>query len=377
MSYQNSNFKSRIPEDRRNTHDGTFNTASKKQQTKGTKMKLKSIKKIKVETQEVYDITVPSVSQFFANNILVHNCQEIFLPTKPYTDMYDLYQEGDSEGEIAFCSIGGMNISKLRPVEYEEYAECMVRTINKLIDKAPMMTGSLKRSIIKRRSLGIGILGLADWLYNEGLSYTDKDRIEEVAERHYYYLLKASIKLAEEGTYPGVKGIKKDWLPIDTKHSDKEPVLDWESLRGRDRANSVLVAHMPTEASSQFSGAYNGLYPARQQVITKVSRTGRVLFIGKPVKELAWDIDNNVISDMYSVTQGYTDQGISADFYIVPKQYPGGKVPLSLLMKQFMYHFRIGNKSMYYQNTFDDNGGDFNSQISKDEEGCESGSCSL
>jgi len=341
---------------------------------------LKSFLMARQETGRIYAINVDVANDHtpFEDEIYQSNlCQEIFLPTKPYTDMYDLYQEGDSEGEIAFCSIGGMNISQLKPVEYEEYAECMVRTINKLIDKAPMMTESLKRLIIKRRSLGIGILGLADWLYNEGLSYADKDKIEEVAERHYYYLLKASIKLAEEGVYPAVKGIKKDWLPIDTKHSDKEATFDWESLRGRDRANSVLVAHMPTEASSQFSGAYNGLYPARQQIITKVSRTGRILFIGKPVKEFAWDLDNNVIADMYSVVQGYTDQGISADFYIVPKQYPGGKVPLSLLMKQFMYHFRIGNKSMYYQNTFDDNGGDFNSQISKDEEGCESGSCSL
>lgn len=42
------------------------------------------IKKIKVEPTDVYDITVPETECFFANNILVHNCQEILLPTKPF-----------------------------------------------------------------------------------------------------------------------------------------------------------------------------------------------------------------------------------------------------------------------------------------------------
>lgn len=39
------------------------------------------IKKITVEPTDVYDITVPDTACFFANNILVHNCVEITLPT--------------------------------------------------------------------------------------------------------------------------------------------------------------------------------------------------------------------------------------------------------------------------------------------------------
>lgn len=41
------------------------------------------IKKIVVEPTDVYDITVPETECFFANNILVHNCAEIDLPTVP------------------------------------------------------------------------------------------------------------------------------------------------------------------------------------------------------------------------------------------------------------------------------------------------------
>jgi hypothetical protein len=41
------------------------------------------IKRIKVQPTDVYDITVPETSCFYANNILVHNCAEIVLPTVP------------------------------------------------------------------------------------------------------------------------------------------------------------------------------------------------------------------------------------------------------------------------------------------------------
>ena len=42
------------------------------------------IRKIQVEPTSVYDITVPETSAFVANNIVVHNCAEIVLPTKPF-----------------------------------------------------------------------------------------------------------------------------------------------------------------------------------------------------------------------------------------------------------------------------------------------------
>jgi hypothetical protein len=44
------------------------------------------IKKIKVEPTDVYDLSVPETECFFADNILVHNC-EILLPTKSFKRM--------------------------------------------------------------------------------------------------------------------------------------------------------------------------------------------------------------------------------------------------------------------------------------------------
>lgn len=40
------------------------------------------------EKEDVYDLTVEETHNFYANNILVHNC-EINLPTKPLNDVND------------------------------------------------------------------------------------------------------------------------------------------------------------------------------------------------------------------------------------------------------------------------------------------------
>ena len=160
-----------------------------------------------------------------------------------------------------------------------------------------------------------------------------------------------------EETGVQVDGVDLNWLPVDTKVGKFTPKMDWESIRGKPRVNSVLVAHMPTESSALASGVTNGLYPPCKRVINKKSRKGVVQFICKDFvvgkNLLAWDIDNVTLSRYYSAVQDWTDQGISADTYVDLRKYEGGKKPLSLLLKEWVAHFRLGNKSMYYVNTYD------------------------
>ena len=59
--------------------------------------------KITVDPTDVYDITVPATECFFANNVLVHNCQEILLPTAPFNSL-------DDEGEVKITTDDGQTI---------------------------------------------------------------------------------------------------------------------------------------------------------------------------------------------------------------------------------------------------------------------------
>lgn len=285
------------------------------------------------------------------------------------------------QSETAFCTLSAINVGKVNFEEYEHIAGVALKAVDKMIDKAPMMTNSMKASIMKRRSAGIGITGLASALYKNGLDYDGSEEsfnfVSKLAEYHYFYLLKASQQLSEESGY-AVEGIKKDWLPIDTGFNKGYiPMLDWESLRGNGRKHSVLVAHMPTESSALFCDAPNSLYPIRQPVINKKSRKGVIQYICKEWSKgnlLAWDVDNTTLAKYYSRVQDFSDQAISADYYFDPSKYEDEKKPLSELMKEWVAQAKLGNKTQYYMNTRDYNGGGIQELLGAEveEEACES-----
>ena len=344
---------------------------------------LKSVLIARNETGRVYSINVTRVNEHtpFIDIVRLSNlCQEVTLPTKEYGGMQDLYAE-ESVGETAFCTLAAINVAKVSFTEYEHIASVALKAVDLMIDKAPMMTTSMKNSIMRRRSAGVGITGLASALYKNGLDYDGSEEsfsfVSKLAEHHYFYLLKASQQLSKESGY-AVGGIKKDWLPIDTSYNKGySPTLDWEALRGKDRKHSVLVAHMPTESSALFCDAPNSLYPIRQPVINKKSRKGVIQYICKEWTKgtlLAWDVDNTTLAKYYSRVQDFSDQAISADYYFDPSKYEDEKKPLSELMKEWVAQAKLGNKTQYYMNTRDYNGGGIQELLgtSVEEEACES-----
>lgn len=332
---------------------------------------------------DTYCFTEPKRNKGMFNGLLTGQCQEITLPTKAYVDMQDLYSE-ESKGETSFCTLSAINAAKVIFEEYEHIASVALKAVDKMIDKAPMMTNSMKASIMKRRSAGIGITGLASALYKNGLDYDGSEEsfnfVSKLAEYHYFYLLKASQQLSKESGYV-VEGIKKDWLPIDTGfNKGYAPMLDWESLRGKGRKHSVLVAHMPTESSALFCDAPNSLYPIRQPVINKKSRKGVIQYICKEWSKgnlLAWDVDNTTLAKYYSRVQDFSDQAISADYYFDPSKYEDEKKPLSELMKEWVAQAKLGNKTQYYMNTRDYNGGGIQELLGAEEEEDACESCKL
>lgn len=298
-------------------------------------------------------------------------CLEINLPTKGYPSMYDLVATEKSEGETAFCSLSAINYFKTSLDELEQIAYLTLKAIDTMIRRAPMMTPSMKESIMRRKSVGVGITGLASAMYRAGFDYDGSEAslnfVRTIAEHHYFYLLKASQKIAKQ-TGEAVEGIDLGWLPIDTAIAMPITGLPWELLRNKPRAHSVLVAHMPTESSALLSGASNGVYPVREKIVTKQSRKGYVQFICEdfdPTKhKTAYEIDNIILSRYYSAIQDNSDQAISCDSYENPDNYPGGKIPVSKLIREFVAHASLGNKTRYYKNTDDSNGGTMQEQMS-------------
>ena len=335
------------------------------------------------ETGRVYCINLSRANEHtpFMDIITQSNlCLEIALPTKGFVDMHDIYRNYVSEGEIAYCSLAALNVAKISNEEYFEMADIALRTVEAMMVKASecALTDSVKHNLLRRRSVGIGVTGLASRLYQEGLDYDGSkeslDFVESLAELHYYSLLKASQDMVEDGTCPPVEGVDLNWLPIDTMHGYRFPTMDWELRRGKPRGHSVLVALMPTESSSVFSNATNGIYPSRQRVIYKSARRGKVQFISEHFVEgthlKAWDVD---MIPYYQAFQNYTDQAISCDYYTDFTKYDNKKIPLIETINWFVRQALAGIKTAYYQNFIDTE----SEEVIEQEETCDSGACKL
>jgi len=174
------------------------------------------------------------------NGMLTGQCQEICLPTKPYSSMKELYSI-NGDGETAFCSLSALVPSNISSdEEYERVAYTTVKTINNLIMKCPKMTENHERTMLERMSLGVGITGLAEYLYKNNMDYDGSDSslefVADLAEKHMFYLYSASCKLsAEKGVEE--KGINNEWLTIDNKVNKYKHKMNWELLRGKKRVN--------------------------------------------------------------------------------------------------------------------------------------------
>jgi len=344
---------------------------------------------------DTYCFTEPKRHMGMFNGILTGQCQEIALPTSGYPNMPSLYSKEDhGEGEIGLCSLAGLCVDHIKDdLEYEDAMYYALKMIDKCIDLADYALPHLELTAKSRRSAGVGIIGLAHYMASKHLSYSTqegRDEIHRVAERHMYYAIKASLRLAKEyGIAPWMYKTKwpDGWLPLDTYNKNVDNIVgvqlqyDWETLRkeivenGGIR-NSVLVAHMPSESSSMASGTTNGVYPVRSLTLIK-GDANKVTYWAAPEGEklskwydIAWDVKPLDLIQCYSIIQKWTDQGISADLY---DDVSSKKVSASDMLKDYFAMVKYGLKSRYYMNTLTTKGVDLNDP--SDEEYCES--CTL
>jgi ribonucleoside-diphosphate reductase alpha chain len=319
----------------------------------------------------VYDITVEGTHNFFANDILVHNCTEILIPTTPIQSLED------ELGEIALCILSAFNVGKIKSdEELEELCDLSVRALDELIDYQEYPVKAAEISAKARRTLGVGIIGLAHYFAKLGFDYESKEACNAahgLAESIQYYLLKASNQLAKEKghcEYFGRTTYSDGILPIDTYKKELDEVCseplhhDWEELRTNIKQyglrHSTLSCIMPSESSSVTSNATNGIEPPRGHLSIKKSKKGPIKQIVpqyntlKNHYTLLWDMKSNEgYFNIVAVIQKFFDQTISANWNYNPENYPNNEVPMSVLVKDFVSAYRLGHKTAYYQNTYD------------------------
>lgn len=334
---------------------------------------------------DTYCFTEPKRNMGMFNGLLTGQCVEVVLPTAPM---------GSPDEEIALCTLSAINLGLVETNEQMRKAtKVVVRALDNLLDYQDYAhSAALKNKL--RRTLGVGVVNYAFALAKRGMRYGDKRALEythDIFESLQYHLLLASNELAEERGPCELFGHTKysqGLLPIDLYNKNVDSIiaptykLDWESLRTNIAVyglrTSTLSAIMPSEGSSLISNATNGIEPPRGTVVTKSSKSGAFKHVLPDITNLMysydylWDMPSNKgYLDTCAIIQKFVDQSISANTNYDPSKFDGNKVPLNLLLKDLIYAYKMGLKTLYYHNTRDGSGEE------EQDDGCSSGACKI
>ena len=226
-----------------------------------------------------------------------------------------------NDEEIAVCNLGSVNLAAhvdddgLDMDKLERTVKTAVRMLDNVIDYNYYTVPKARRSNLRHRPVGLGIMGFQDALYKLGIPYASEQAVEfadRSMEAVAYFAIEASTELAaERGRYPSFEGSlwSRGMLPIDSidlleegrggyLQMDRTQRLDWERLRERVKTvgmrNSNVLAIAPTATISNICGVSQSIEPTYQNLYVKSNLSGEFtvinLFLVRELKKRdLWD----------------------------------------------------------------------------------------
>jgi ribonucleoside-diphosphate reductase alpha chain len=311
-----------------------------------------------------------------------------------------------SDQEIAVCNLGSVNLPHhitdkgIDHKKLEKTITTAMRMLDNVIDYNFYSVPQARRSNLKHRPVGLGLMGFQDALYTQDLAYATEEAIQfadETMEAVSYYAIQASSDLAaERGTYPSYEGSlwSQGILPIDSVQllkdergqfidQDQSSTMDWDGLRDKIKTqgmrNSNTMAIAPTATISNISGVSQSVEPIYQNLFVKSNLSGEFTVINpylvddlkkldmwddvmvndlkyfdgsvQPIDRVpdhlkakyatAFEIDSRWLVEAASRRQKWIDQGQSLNLYMVE---PSGKKLDSLYKLAWVR----GLKTTYY-----------------------------
>lgn len=201
---------------------------------------------------EVWDFTEPELHRGVCNGAFVHNCSEF--SSIPYNS----------------CNLGSINLAILGDTKeevfkkLEELVPKAIRFLDNMITVNKLPLKKIAQVTKAVRSVGLGVMGLADLFYKLNIRYDSEEGCEftdQLFEHISKLALKASMDLAEErGVYGAYNGSV------------------WEK-RGIKVRNSNFLSIAPTGSISFIAGVSGGIEPNFALVYTRLTNEGYQYYI--------------------------------------------------------------------------------------------------
>jgi len=205
-----------------------------------------------------------------------------------------------SDDEVAVCNLGSVNLAAHvgeGGLDHERIARTVrtaMRMLDNVIDINFYTIPEARRSNLRHRPVGLGLMGFQDALQALRIPYASDEAVafaDESMEAIAFHAISASVDLAaERGRYPSFEGSlwSKGVLPIDSVELlaesrggldlDRTRRLDWDALRERVKTigmrNSNCMAIAPTATISNICGVSQSIEPAYQNLFVKSNMSG-------------------------------------------------------------------------------------------------------
>ncbi len=207
-----------------------------------------------------------------------------------------------SAEETAVCNLGSVilenHLDAKGNIDHEKLRNTVrvaVRALDNVIDINFYPTDAAKTANSRHRPIGLGIMGLANCLYQKDIPFASEEAVEfndEIMEAVAYYAYEASSDLAvERGRYSSYEGSKwsRGLLPPDTldllEHERGLPLdvprgqrMDWNALREKIKKqgmrNSNVLAIAPTATISNIMGSTPCIEPVFKNFFAKMNLGG-------------------------------------------------------------------------------------------------------
>ncbi len=275
------------------------------------------------------------------------------------------------DGATAVCNLASINLSKVNTKEdIERIVPIAVRALDNVIDLNFYPVGKVKRTNMRSRSIGLGVMGEAQMLAEAGISWGSQehfDKIDEVMEAVSFNAISASSDLAvEKGVYPEFDGSKwsKGIMPHDHAKAEVQKLVDrgglfassydWDFLREKVKSqgmrNGYLMAVAPTSSISILTGTTQAIEPVYKRKWFEENLSGLIPVVVPKLSPDTWayytpayDLDQRILIKAAAIRQKWIDQGQSLNIFITLDKASG-----RYLHEIYTLAWQLGLKSTYY-----------------------------
>ncbi|ODV37545.1 Ribonucleotide reductase of class Ia (aerobic), alpha subunit [Microcystis aeruginosa NIES-98] len=272
------------------------------------------------------------------------------------------------------CNLVSLNLANIDKEEIESNCQIAVRILDNTIDITNPPFDNAKNHNDKYRTIGVGAMGLADWLAKRKLSYNNLSEISNLFEEIGYWCTYSSMELAKErGAYQAFLG--SEWSqgkligakPVEWFLNNAVQPQRWQQLATDIQRfgirNSHITAIAPNTSSSLVQGCTASVLPVYSRFFYDKWAKGTVPIAPPFIEEAFWfypenkNLEQQQVVKAIATMQEWIDTGISMEllFNLNEGVYfpaePNRCLTAKDIFDTLIMAWELGCKAIYYVRT--------------------------